>query len=559
MALARHDFQENALNLPFTADWRGRWFYALAAWLLYVVTFEAVYARAGRTAFALGVLAPVAVAAMSGLAPGLVTMLAVQCSNFILAKLVGLWDPHPFTNAALSTSVTSIPLFLTSGLRFLLLRMTGVNRQLDAQIEQRKLVERALERNLALHRNLLSSLGEGVAGFDSQDRFLFANEATGLLLGVKHETLLGRPLSDFLAQGSVVPTSCDQLGMGSARVSYDLRLNGHGQRTVLVTQTQMSHSVDSEILTLRVMRDITERERLERDRFELEQHLQRTEALQSLAVLAGGVAHDVNNLLTGVIGCTELGLRRLGPFPGEVGEQFEEARRFAFEASELSRKMLAYAGKHQFTPVPLDLASAVLESLRFVRSTVSDRLSIVNQIPTILPHISADHTAVHQVTTNLVLNAAEATPSGAKGRLVLSAYQQVCQRELRLSAEEDSTYYGVVPLPGEYVVLSITDSGTGMSVETRRRLFEPFYSTKAHGRGMGLAATMAIVKSLRGGIAVRSQLGQGSTFLVYWPIANQLPTRASEGAGGSHGHRVDYSMLAFDSKFHDGTGLKLRS
>lgn len=553
-------FQESALNLPFFGDWRGRWFHALCAWLLYVVTFEAIYGRAGRTAYALGVLAPVAVAAISGLAPALVTMLAVQGSNFFLAKLVGLFDPHPLTNAALSTSVTCIPLLLTSGLRILLLRMTRVNRELDAQIEQRKQVERTLERNLALHQNLLSSLGEGVAGFDAQDRFLFANEATGLLLGVPHDALLGRPLSEFLARGSGVPSSSGATvqrasSAGSTRVSYDLKLNGPGMRTVLVTQTQMSPSVDSEIRTLRVMRDITERERLERDRFELEQHLQRTEALQSLAVLAGGVAHDVKNLLSGVIGCTELGLRRLGHFPGEVGEHLEEARRFAFEASELSRKMLAYAGKHQFTPVPIDLAAAVFESLRFVSSTVSDRLTIVNQIPEILPQVFADNTAVHQITTNLVLNAAEATPSGARGRLVLCAYQETVRRK-----EEDSICYGVLPVPGDYVVLSVTDSGTGMSVETRARLFEPFYSTKAHGRGMGLAATMAILKSIGGGIAVRSEVGQGSTFLVYWPVANQLtvPARA-KGQVGRTGATSSSRCYGSDVDLHDGTGLKLRS
>jgi signal transduction histidine kinase len=263
------------------------------------------------------------------------------------------------------------------------------------------------------------------------------------------------------------------------------------------------------------MRDVSESARLERERCELQQYLQRTEALRSLAVIAGGVAHDFNNLLDGVIGSTELGLLKLSESPPAARSCLEEARGFALEASELSRKMLAYAGKRDTAPKPLKLAEEVDAALRLVNALISKKAALANRIPANLPLLRADRTGLHQVVTNLVLNATEAIGDDLRGTLSLDArVEEVVEGRL------ESIPSTSAPKAGRYVVLSVSDTGPGMSKDVLSRLFEPFFSTKLPGRGMGLAATLGIVRAHGGGITVESEPGAGTTFRVYWPVAD---------------------------------------
>jgi two-component system, cell cycle sensor histidine kinase and response regulator CckA len=505
----------------------GRWLAALIAGASYVLVFKLVYIHVGRLAFVCGIMAPALVVSIAGLGPGLLTALVVQISNPLLVRWVGLVEPAPGLKVAMSTALTAIPFAATAGLRFLLQRVTQINQRLDEQ--------------MALHQNLVSSMGEGVAVFDREDRFLFANGAAEQLFGVERGVLIGRKLAEFLAPEAITQLERTELRDSASRVCYDLRLAGDESRTLLVTQTRTVYGTSSEVRTLRVLRDVTARERLERERLELEQYLQRTEALQSLAVLAGGVAHDFNNLLSGVIGSTDLGLLRLTKSPTQARECIEDARRFAIEASELSRKMLAYAGKRNLVLTPLDLAGEVRESLRLVNSTATSKATLINEIPDNLPKIHADRTGFHQVFTNLVLNAVEAMSNGSRGRLRLRAFRQTIDR-----GSLDFPKLATAPSPGDYVVLSVADDGVGMSEETRAHLFEPFFSTKFQGRGMGLAATWGIVKAHRGGIVVESRSGEGSTFLVYWPVAVEPVVRGPVVADDERDPLVGATVLLVD-------------
>jgi two-component system, cell cycle sensor histidine kinase and response regulator CckA len=511
----------------FTCGTRRRWLILPVASVLYVVLFLRLYPYMGGIAFTLGILAPSVVVALAGLGPGLVMVLLVSGMNYFLAQQVKHDMADHATVAVFALIWTAIPLALTAGLRTLLQRMTLVNQKLDEQ--------------MVLHQNLLLSLGEGVAVFDREERFVFANGAAEHLFGAMPGTLVGRTLPEFLTPESKDRLADSDVRDGMAKLSFELRLATAESVTVLVTQTKMIHGSGGEIQTLRVLRDITARERLERERSELEQYLQRTEALQSLAVLAGGVAHDFNNLLGGVIGSTQLGLLRLKKSPSQAEVCLEEAQRFAVEASELSRKMLTYAGKRGIAPVSLDLGGEVVEAIRFVISTISAKAVLCNEIPAALPRISADRTGLHQVIANLVLNAAEAMPNGVRGRVTLRA----CERTVEHTSGK-SARMATAPLPGQYVVLSVTDNGVGMTESTRARLFEPFFSTKFQGRGMGLAATWGIVKAHRGGLTVESQPGEGSTFSVYWPLASEAHVAASTDLDGSPISFVGTTLLLVD-------------
>ena len=501
--------------MPFANAPRVRWVTVPAAVVIYIPTFLTIYHSVGSVAFASSFLFALVVAALAGIKPGLVTAACIQTSNFGLVNVVGAKTPHPVGSAVVALFASSALVVAIGGARLLLRHMSEVNRELDRQIRQRNAMASNLAESLTLHRNLLATLGEGVGVFDSEDRFLFANAAAEELFGLGPGQLVGKTLAELLT-----PESLEAFGLkspdsaaGSSRSSYDLHLAGNPSRVLLATETRMAQGTSAGYRTLRVLRDLTARAQLEHERHELELYLQRTNALQSLAVLAGGVAHDFNNLLSGVLGSAELGMIRLIRAPDLAQQCFEDIRKYAMEASELSRKMLDYAGKRAVAREAVCLADEVNETLKLISSTIANKASLHNEIPEALPHILADRTGLHQVITNLILNAVEATPDASRGRITLRAKtQSVVQTD---TTARDTT----APAPGRYVVFSVSDTGIGIAEEARARLFEPFFSTKFQGRGMGLAATLGIVRALKGGIQVESQAGIGTTFSIYLPLA----------------------------------------
>ncbi|MBN9117724.1 MAG: PAS domain S-box protein [Planctomycetes bacterium] len=266
-----------------------------------------------------------------------------------------------------------------------------------------------------------------------------------------------------------------------------------------------------------VTSDVTERKRAEEERETLNRQLQDAQRWESLGVLAGGVAHDFNNILTVVLGSA--GLARRGLLPGSPAvnylDQIEQACR---RAAEVCRQMLAYAGRAHGSGTRTDLPALVRESaplLDIPAAHATVRLDLDDP----LPPVRADPAQVRQVLVNLVTNAAEAT--GRAGEVVVRAHaaevpEGTSDADLQLA-----------PPPGRYVVLTVTDRGPGMSPEVRARMFDPFFTTKFAGRGLGLAAVLGIVRTHKGGIRVSTAPGLGTTVSVYWPAAHDPAPDAS--------------------------------
>jgi PAS domain S-box-containing protein len=520
-------------RVPFENDPLRRWLTLPIALIGYGPAVLVFHHMVGRPAFGLVAFVMAAgVGAVAGIRVGIVTAFCMQAVNFALAWIVEDNSSDPVLLAAAAFGESAILVLATGGLRALWQRIARTNRLLDKHIRARRAVEASLDESLSLHRNLVSTLGEGVGLFDLEDNFVFANPAADKLFGVSEGRLVGRSLEDFLTPESAHELRGWRDPLRKEPVSYELRLADPESRVLLVTDTRMAASgTAGEGQTLRVMRDVSERARLERERCELDRYLQHTEALRSLAVMAGGVAHDFNNLLGGVIGNTELGLMKLSESPSFARSCLEEARGFALEASELSRSMLAYAGKRNAAPKPLKLAQEVDAALRLVNALISKKATLANRIPASLPLLTADRTGLHQVVTNLVLNATEAMGDSLRGTLSLDAgVEEVV--EGRFGSIPSTS----APKAGRYVVLSVSDTGAGMSKDVLSRLFEPFFSTKFSGRGIGLAATLGIVRAHGGGITVESEPGVGTTFRVYWPVAERsIGSEETLGSGLSLG------------------------
>jgi two-component system, cell cycle sensor histidine kinase and response regulator CckA len=249
--------------------------------------------------------------------------------------------------------------------------------------------------------------------------------------------------------------------------------------------------------------DVTESRRAE-------ERLRQAQKLESIGLLAGGIAHDFNNLLVGVIGNASLAEDILPPEHPAV-EMVRKVVKTGEQLAHLTRQMLAYAGKGRFFLERLNLSAAIPEMVGLVQSSISKKVLLLLELNRDIPAIEADRGQMQQVLMNLVLNAAEAIGTQDGLVTVRTGLQAVDEAWNRRHPEAGDLR------PGEYVCLEVQDNGCGMDESTRARIFDPFFSTKFIGRGLGLAAVSGIVRGHHGAIAVHTAPGEGSTFQVLFP------------------------------------------
>jgi len=256
----------------------------------------------------------------------------------------------------------------------------------------------------------------------------------------------------------------------------------------------------------KVVRDFTERRRLD-------EAVRHTQKLESVGVLAAGVAHDFNNVLTAVLGNISLVRRRLNRITPDqqADELLLAAERAANRAADLVRQLLNYAGKGRREIKPVDICQVVSDALAIVHASVSRKITIRSDVPEDCPKIPADVGQLQQLVLNLVLNGAEAI---GENRGEVSVRVRVRDVE---KAELTDRYPAYSLASQQYTELIVSDTGSGMDEETLQKIFDPFFTTKFMGRGLGLAAALGVVRSHGGGIAVKSAPGKGTTFTVLLP------------------------------------------
>lgn len=274
---------------------------------------------------------------------------------------------------------------------------------------------------------------------------------------------------------------------------------------------------DSEGKVLEILgfaHDISKLKHSEEKRRRIEQQLQHTQKLESLGVLAGGIAHDFNNLLTSILGFTDLAVKELNP-NSSAAKLLENSRAGAEQAADLTNQLLAYSGKGQFSVEPIDLSQLTKQISRLLQVSISKKCQLKYELGSSLPLIRADIIQMRQIIMNLVINASDAI-GDAEGIILLRTGTRYCKaKELQMPGAGES-------LPeGNYVFLEVTDSGCGMSPQTQAKIFDPFYTTKFTGRGLGLSAVLGIVHGHEGAIQCESELGKGTTFRVLF-LATEL-------------------------------------
>ncbi len=300
----------------------------------------------------------------------------------------------------------------------------------------------------------------------------------------------------------------------SGRVeSVDIRKDG-STMDVEVEGTVVNWGGQRRVLA--IVRDVSDRKRMERRQRDLEARAQAAQRIESLAVLAGGIAHDFNNLLVAVLGNADLAMRELDP-GASPRAHLREIRQAAMRASALTDQMLAYSGKGRFVMKRVDLNALVREMADVLAATMPATAALAVEPDEALPSIEADPTQVRQVIRNLVSNAVESL-SSTGGRVAVRT-ESVTIAEGRPARRRE-----LDDLPaGRYAGLYIVDNGCGMDDRTRARVFDPFFSTKFTGRGLGMAAVLGIVRGHGGTIEIDSEPDGGTTVRVLLPASQRRP------------------------------------
>ena len=381
----------------------------------------------------------------------------------------------------------------------------------------RKLAEREREEMAESFRLLLESTAEGIFGLDISGRCTFMNDAAAKALGYDRNALLGIQVHDTIhhsrQDGSPYPVSdCPMIKTARegkrARVDDELLFRKDGS-SFPVEYSSNPVVRDGEVRGAVVtFQDISDRRRSE-------EQLRQTAKLESLGILAGGIAHDFNNLLTGILGNASLMFESAG-VRDPNRELLQEILDATERAAKLTSQMLAYAGKGQFVIEPLNLATSVKEMAGLIASSVPKNVLVRYQLEERIPAIEADALQMHQIIMNLVINAGEAI--GAQNGVVIVRTGAVDRSDMPAAALMPAD------LPqGRYVFLEVSDTGSGIAPEVISRIFDPFFSTKFTGRGLGLPAALGIVRAHNGAIQLESEPGKGSRFIVYFPAVASVP------------------------------------
>jgi len=360
------------------------------------------------------------------------------------------------------------------------------------------------------------------------------NDVACEMLGYTREELLRLSPADIDAPESTVDPRAlgERIKRGESVLFEQIHVAKDGHRIPVEINLQ-GVRLDGRLLILAVIRDITERKRTEAERGRLQAQLVQAQKMESVGRLAGGVAHDFNNMLQVIIGQVDIALGLSGP-QGPMGESLREIRDAAHRCSLLTRQLVTFARKQVVAPRILDLNAAVTGLLRMLRPLIGEAIDLVWAPAENLWPVRMDPTQIDRMLVNLAVNARDAI--AGVGRIVIATQNQV------LNAQDCADHPDLPP--GDYVLLSITDSGRGMTRDVLDHLFEPFYTTKEFGRGsgLGLAIVYGIVTQNNGCIQVESAVGKGTTFRIALPRAAGEPVPAPAAGTDStppgHGETV---------------------
>lgn len=365
------------------------------------------------------------------------------------------------------------------------------------EITERKLGEERIRQQASL----LNKTQDAILVCDLNYRILYWNRGAELMYGWKTEEVLGGDVSDILCGG-------DSAQVVAAQAAFETRdewksdanqLTKGGQTIVVESrQTLVRNEQNQPDYILITNTDVTEQKRTQ-------EHLLRAQRMESIGTLAGGIAHDLNNILSPILMSAEM--LQLTERNSETERWLSVIRENAERGADLVKQVLSFARGMQGDRIPVQVRHIIKDLIGVLKETLPKSITVRFEIESELWTISADPTQIHQILMNLCINARDAMPSG--GFLTLTAKN--------VALDENYARMNVDAKPGNYILLTVADTGTGMTREIQQRIFDPFFTTKEIGKGtgLGLATALTIAKGHGGFINVYSEPGKGSQFSIY--------------------------------------------
>jgi PAS domain S-box-containing protein len=373
-----------------------------------------------------------------------------------------------------------------------------------ADITEHKRAVQELSESEERYRDLVENAHDIIYSHDLNGNYTSVNRAALEITGYTHEEALNLNLDQTVAP-EYLDTAREMLERklaGEQVTAYEMEiLAKDGRRIAIEANTKLVFRDGKPIGVQGIARDVTQRK-------ELEQQLRQSQKMEAIGQLAGGVAHDFNNLLTAINGYSSLALQRANP-DDRIRGYLEEIRKAGERAANLTRQLLAFGRKQLLKPVALNLNDVVSDMNKMLRRLIGEDIRFDARFDPALKQVKADAGQIEQVLVNLVVNSRDAMPQG--GTLTIET------ANFEIDPEFASKHLDL--LPGNYVMLAVSDTGCGMDEKTQARIFEPFFTTKEKGRGtgLGLSTVYGIVKQSGGNIWVYSEPGQGTVFKVYLP------------------------------------------
>jgi two-component system, cell cycle sensor histidine kinase and response regulator CckA len=390
--------------------------------------------------------------------------------------------------------------------------------ELEKRVQERteELVKanEALRESQYLLQGIMDNSNAVIFTKDVEGRFLMVNRRFEQLFHVSRSSFVGKTDYDlFPKEYADAFRASDQQVISGRKVIEAEELVPHddGLHTYLAVKAPLLDQRDTPYATCGIATDITEWKRLQ-------EQLRHSQKMEAVGRLAGGVAHDFNNLLAIIIGYGELLRSAVSNHPSLL-EKVEQITKAAGQAAAVTRKLLTFSRRDMPQLRPVNLNEMIFELGSMLRSVVSEDIELKIQTGSGVGFIRSEPSQIEQVILNLVINACDAMPQG--GKLTLLTESEF--------VDEDHAHIRNVQ-SGQYVHVSVTDTGCGMDMETQARIFEPFFTTKEEGKGtgLGLATVYGTIQQARGFVSVQSQLGQGTTFHVYLPQIESLETEESQ-------------------------------
>jgi PAS domain S-box-containing protein len=405
--------------------------------------------------------------------------------------------------------------------------------ELGEQIEVRERVESELRQREEHYRLLAENMSDMVLVQDLELKLTYVSPNVEEILGYTVEEAMELGPRDYLAAASLQRMLRDHSALIEAHreggapplAEYEYRRKDGSTFWGELRTTILTDRGGGVVGTQGVLRDVSERREMERTTRELEEQLRQSEKLRAIGELAGGVAHDFNNQLTGIIGGAEL-LRLDLDDREELAGVVDQIMTAATRAADLTSKLTAFARRGQFRSEPTDINGIINEVVELLERSIDRTIVLTRKLARDTVVVVGDPTQLQNALLNVALNARDALREGGElqsGGAGGGTGQVVFSSELVPLEHPRAFATGMELAPGRYVRIAVSDNGVGMSPETQRRIFEPFFTTKQPGRGtgMGLAAAYGTVNVHRGAIEVESVPGEGTTFRIYLPAVDR--------------------------------------